>query len=95
MQVSYAIGVPEPLSVFVDSYGTGTIPDADILKKGGWVPGWAPAAAGGGTAAVGSCRRQAGLPRGVPPAQPIAHGPPLPAPVALLQSRPPSTSAPA
>jgi S-adenosylmethionine synthetase len=27
VQVSYAIGVPEPLSVFVDSYGTGTIPD--------------------------------------------------------------------
>ncbi len=35
-QVSYAIGVPEPLSVFVDSYGTGTISDADILAKGGW-----------------------------------------------------------
>ena len=34
-QVSYAIGVPEPLSVFVDSYGTGTIPDTDILAKGG------------------------------------------------------------
>ena len=29
-----AIGVPEPLSVFVDSYQTGTIPDADILAKG-------------------------------------------------------------
>ncbi|PRW57411.1 S-adenosylmethionine synthetase [Chlorella sorokiniana] len=33
VQVSYAIGVPEPLSVFVDSYGTGTIPDTDILAK--------------------------------------------------------------
>lgn len=33
-QVSYAIGVPEPLSVFVDSYGTGTIPDSKILAKG-------------------------------------------------------------
>jgi S-adenosylmethionine synthetase len=33
VQVSYAIGVPEPLSVFVDSYGTGTIPDKDILVK--------------------------------------------------------------
>ena len=32
LQVSYAIGVPEPLSVFVDTYKTGTIPDADILK---------------------------------------------------------------
>jgi len=32
VQVSYAIGVPEPLSVFVDSYGTGTIPDKEILE---------------------------------------------------------------
>ncbi|XP_078443614.1 S-adenosylmethionine synthase 5-like [Wolffia australiana] len=32
VQVSYAIGVPDPLSVFVDSYGTGTIPDKEILK---------------------------------------------------------------
>jgi S-adenosylmethionine synthetase len=32
VQISYAIGVPEPLSVFVDTYGTGTIPDKDILK---------------------------------------------------------------
>ncbi|MCP8971392.1 methionine adenosyltransferase, partial [Ectobacillus sp. SYSU M60031] len=32
VQVSYAIGVPEPLSVFVDSYGTGQIPDKEILK---------------------------------------------------------------
>jgi len=24
--------VPEPLSVFVDTYGTGTIPDKEILK---------------------------------------------------------------
>lgn len=31
MQVSYAIGVPEPLSVFVDTYKTGKIPDKDIL----------------------------------------------------------------
>lgn len=34
-QVSYAIGVPEPLSVFVDTYGTGKIPDSEILTKGG------------------------------------------------------------
>ncbi|KAK1352869.1 hypothetical protein POM88_052707 [Heracleum sosnowskyi] len=32
VQVSYATGVPEPLSVFVDSYGTGKIPDSEILK---------------------------------------------------------------
>ncbi|KAH8946212.1 hypothetical protein BDL97_12G081700 [Sphagnum fallax] len=32
VQVSYAIGVPEPLSVFVDMYKTGRIPDAEILK---------------------------------------------------------------
>merc|ERR1712070_869606 len=33
VQVSYAIGVPEPLSVFVDSYGTGKISDQEILEK--------------------------------------------------------------
>merc|ERR1719183_2422337 len=33
VQVSYAIGVAEPLSVFVDTYGTGKIPDKDILEK--------------------------------------------------------------
>ncbi|KAG9141496.1 hypothetical protein Leryth_001934 [Lithospermum erythrorhizon] len=31
VQVSYAIGVPEPLSVFVDTYGTGKITDHEIL----------------------------------------------------------------
>lgn len=31
VQVSYAIGVPEPLSVFVDTYKTGTILEKDIL----------------------------------------------------------------
>ena len=31
VQVSYAIGVPEPLSVFIDSYGTGKVPDREIL----------------------------------------------------------------
>ncbi len=31
MQVSYAIGVAKPLSVFVDTYGTGTKPDREIL----------------------------------------------------------------
>ena len=34
VQVSYAIGVPEPLSVFVDTYGSGIIPDREILAKG-------------------------------------------------------------
>lgn len=32
VQVSYSIGVAEPLSIFVDSYGTGKIPDSEILK---------------------------------------------------------------
>ena len=31
VQVSYAIGVPEPLSLFIDTYGTGTRPDSEIL----------------------------------------------------------------
>ena len=33
VQLSYAIGVPDPLSVFVDTYGTGSIPDEEILAK--------------------------------------------------------------
>ncbi len=32
IQVSYAIGVSEPTSIWVDSFGTGKIPDADIVK---------------------------------------------------------------
>jgi S-adenosylmethionine synthetase len=32
VQVSYAIGVPEPLSIYIDTYGTGTRPDAEILE---------------------------------------------------------------
>jgi len=31
VQVSYAIGVPEPLSIFVETYGTGTRPEKEIL----------------------------------------------------------------
>jgi S-adenosylmethionine synthetase len=31
VQVSYAIGVAHPLSIFVDSYGTGTKSDAELL----------------------------------------------------------------
>lgn len=30
--MSYAIGVAEPLSVFISSYGTGIKSDADLLK---------------------------------------------------------------
>jgi S-adenosylmethionine synthetase len=32
VQLSYAIGVAEPLSIFVSSYGTGVKPDAELLK---------------------------------------------------------------
>jgi S-adenosylmethionine synthetase len=32
VQVSYAIGVPEPLAVHVDSYGTGTKSDKELLE---------------------------------------------------------------
>ena len=31
VQISYAIGVAQPLSVFVDTYGTGSKPDKVIL----------------------------------------------------------------
>jgi len=32
VQISYAIGVAKPLSVFIESYGTGIKPDSEILK---------------------------------------------------------------
>lgn len=32
VQISYSIGVPEPLSIFVDTYGTGIKPDKEILE---------------------------------------------------------------
>ncbi len=32
IQLAYAIGIPEPVSVFVDTFGTGKIADADISK---------------------------------------------------------------
>jgi len=32
VQVSYAIGVPEPLSIFVDTYGTNSRPEKEILE---------------------------------------------------------------
>ena len=33
VQFAYAIGVAEPVSVFVDTYGTGILPDAEIAVK--------------------------------------------------------------
>ena len=36
MQVAYAIGVAEPVSIHVDTFGTGKIPDdrvADLIRK--------------------------------------------------------------
>ena len=32
VQVAYAIGVAEPLSIFISSYGTGIKSDAELLK---------------------------------------------------------------
>ncbi|KAK7054643.1 methionine adenosyltransferase sam2 [Paramarasmius palmivorus] len=32
VQVSYAIGVAEPLSIYVDSYGTGKVSDAELVE---------------------------------------------------------------
>jgi len=32
IQLAYAIGVAKPVSIFVNTFGTGTMPDADILK---------------------------------------------------------------
>jgi S-adenosylmethionine synthetase len=33
VQVAYAIGVAKPVSIFVDTYGTGVVPDAQIARK--------------------------------------------------------------
>lgn len=33
VQIAYAIGVARPVSVFVDTYGTGIVPDAEIARK--------------------------------------------------------------
>ena len=33
IQFSYAIGVAKPISIYVDTFGTGTIPDSEIVKK--------------------------------------------------------------
>ena len=108
VQVSYAIGVPEPLSVFVDTYQTGTIPDKDILAKGGWVGWWGRVRWGGvgcAHAGLAGCRWR----RGRQPARAAEQcravccttcradlqPPCCPIPARPLQSRPPLTSAPA
>lgn len=33
IQLSYAIGVAKPVSIYVDTFGTATIPESDIIKK--------------------------------------------------------------
>jgi S-adenosylmethionine synthetase len=33
IQLAYAIGIPEPLSVFVDTFGTGKVTDVEIAEK--------------------------------------------------------------
>ena len=33
VQIAYAIGVARPVSVFVDTYGTGFVPDAEIARR--------------------------------------------------------------
>ena len=33
IQLSYAIGIAKPISIYVDTFGTGKIPDIDIAKK--------------------------------------------------------------
>lgn len=33
VQIAYAIGVARPVSIFVDTYGTGFVPDAEIARK--------------------------------------------------------------
>jgi S-adenosylmethionine synthetase len=32
VQIAYAIGVPEPVSIYIDAFGTGKIPDAKIVS---------------------------------------------------------------
>ena len=32
IQFSYAIGVAKPVSIYVDTFGTGTIPEEEIVK---------------------------------------------------------------
>lgn len=44
VQVSYAIGVAQPVSLFVNTYGTGICPDAEIAAKIGQLFDFRPAA---------------------------------------------------
>ena len=44
VQVSYAIGVPEPLSIYVDTFGTGKIPDKRLEEIVGQLFDLRPAA---------------------------------------------------
>ena len=32
VQIAYAIGIPEPISIFAETYGTGKIPQEQIVK---------------------------------------------------------------
>lgn len=32
IEVSYAIGIAKPISIYIDTFGTGKIPDEDIIK---------------------------------------------------------------
>ena len=43
VEIAYAIGVDEPVSVFVDSFGTGIIPDSEIAAAANEVFGLRPA----------------------------------------------------
>ncbi len=42
VQLAYAIGVAEPVSVYVDSYGTGKVSDAELSKRARRVFGFKP-----------------------------------------------------
>ena len=44
VQISYAIGVAKPVSIFVNTYGTGIIPDSEIAEKTGSLFDLRPAA---------------------------------------------------
>ena len=33
IQLSYAIGIAEPVSIFIETFGTATIPEEEIMKK--------------------------------------------------------------
>jgi S-adenosylmethionine synthetase len=35
LEVAYAIGVSEPVSIHVNTYGTGRIPDSELIRLSG------------------------------------------------------------